>query len=307
MAKNHKRVERLLLFSKVAELLSFSKAAEQLDISRSYLSQQINQLESELKTQLLIRSTRKVRLTTEGQKVLRQMLEINQKLVDMERDLSHSDESVSGLLKITAPAFFGSAYLMQVCNEFRQQYPQVEFEIDVGNRLEDLAKRNYDLAIRVTNQPPENMIARQLTRYEHWLCASPAYLSQHGEPIEPEDLLHHQCLSHPAWREWRLQPRRRGDDEAIVIDTHGGFAVNDYGVLIEACLAGHGLVRAPQHLLEQHVSDGRLQRLFSHYQIEARDVWLVYPQRIEHSTRMKLFIAYLLKQFDQPKTIAADH
>nr|WP_224745841.1 LysR family transcriptional regulator [Neiella litorisoli] len=291
------------MFAKVAELLSFSKAAEQLDISRSYLSQQINQLESELKTQLLIRSTRKVRLTTEGQRVLRQMLDINQKLVDMERDLSHSDASVSGLLKITAPAFFGSTYLMKVCNEFRNDYPQVEFEIDVGNRLEDLAKRNYDLAIRVTDQPPENMIARKLTHYEHWICAAPSYLSSYGALAEPEDLLHHQCLSHPAWRQWRLHARRGAGDDVRIIDTHGGFAVNDYGVLIEASLAGHGVVRAPQHLLAQHVADGKLQRLFSHYQIEARDVWLVYPQRIEHSTRMKLFIAYLLRHFEQANSV----
>ncbi|MBW8189608.1 LysR family transcriptional regulator [Neiella marina] len=302
MAKSHKRIERLLLFSKVAEHLSFSKAADELDISRSYLSQQISQVESELKTQLLIRSTRKVRLTTEGQKVLRQMLDINRTLLDIERDLSHSDQSVSGVLRITAPAFFGSAYLMQICNSFRQQYPQVEFEIDVGNHLEDLAKRNYDLAIRVTEQPPENMIARQLTCYEHWICASDEYLARAGIPEQPADLRHHQCLSHPDWRNWVLHRIVKGHDEVSDIATHGGFAVNDYGVLVEACLAGNGLVRAPQHLLEPHVAAGRLQRLFQNYQIESRHVWLVYPQRIEHSTRMKLFIAHLLAQFESSPT-----
>lgn len=297
MAKSHKRIERLLLFSKVAEQLSFSKAAEELDISRSYLSQQINQLESELKTQLLIRSTRKVRLTTEGQKVLRQMLDINRTLLDIERDLHHNDESVSGLLRITAPAFFGSAYLMQICQSFRQQYPQVEFEIDVGNQLEDLAKRNYDLAIRVTELPPDNMIAKQLTCYEHWICASPEYLAKAGKPQQPEDLLHHQCLSHPTWRNWVLHRMVKGVDEVAEIDTQGGFAINDYGVLVEACLAGLGLVRAPQHLLQEHVACGQLERLFVNYQIEARHVWLVYPQRIEQSKRMRLFIAHLLAHF----------
>lgn len=297
MAKSHKRLERLLLFSKVAEQLSFSKAAEELDISRSYLSQQINQLETELKTQLLIRSTRKVRLTTEGQKVLRQMVDINRTLLDIERDLQHSDESVSGLLRITAPAFFGSAYLMQICHSFRQQYPQVEFEIDVGSQLEDLAKRNYDLAIRVTELPPDNMIAKQLTCYEHWICGSPEYLAKAGKPQQPEDLLHHQCLSHPTWRHWVLHRMVKGVDEVAEINTQGGFAINDYGVLVEACLAGLGLVRAPQHLLQEHVASGQLERVFVNYQIEARHVWLVYPQRIEQSKRMRLFIAHLLAHF----------
>ena len=297
MAKSHKRIERLLLFSKVAEFLSFSKAADELEISRSYLSQQISQLEKELKTQLLIRSTRKVRLTNEGQKVLRQMLEINQKLVDIERDLSHSDEAVSGVLRLTAPAFFSSAYLMRICNTFREQYPLVEFEIDVGSHLEDLAKRNFDMAIRVTDLPPDDMVAKPLTRYEHWVCASPAYLQQQGIPGEPADLQHHQCLSLPTWRQWRFNRPVNEQDETIEIDTRGGFSVSDFGVLIDACVAGHGLVRAPQHLLQEHVASGKLQRLFQDYQIESRQVWLVYPQRIENSARMKLFIRFLLEQF----------
>lgn len=295
MAKSHKRVERLLLFAKVAERLSFSKAAEALEISRSYLSQQIQALEHELKTQLLIRSTRKVRLTTEGQKVLRQMESIQHQLVELERELSHSDEAITGLLKITAPAFFGLAYLTPLCHEFRQSHPEVEFELDVGNQLEDLANRNYDMAIRVTEHPPENMVAKHLTRYEHWICASPGYLTEHSEPKQPKDLKEHQCLSHPTWRSWRLQT----SDHCFDIETQGGFSVNDYGVLIEAGLAGQGLVRAPEHLLHEHVRAGRLKRLYTNYQIEARNVWLIYPHRIENSARMKRFVAFLLAQFEQ--------
>lgn len=295
MSKSHKKLERLLLFYEVAQQLSFSKAAEQLAISRSYLSQQIRSLEQDLHTQLLIRTTRTVRLTTEGHKVFLQAQIMHHNLLDLERDLEHSGEDVAGILRVTAPAAFADSFLVQLCQGFSQRYPEVSFEIDVGHHLEDLHERNFDLAIRVTAQPPQNMVARQLTHYSHWVCASPQYLAAHFVPQQPSELAELQCLAFPNWRAWTFN--RAGKSE--VIEAQGQFAVNDNNILIKAALNHQGVIRVPEHLLWEHVKAGRLQRVLSLYQVEPRQVWMLYPPKIEHSSRLQHFVAYLQEQISQ--------
>ncbi|MDO6684071.1 MULTISPECIES: LysR family transcriptional regulator [unclassified Agarivorans] len=289
MSKNHKKLERLLLFYEVAQYLSFSKAAEHLDISRSYLSQQIRSLEQDLHTQLLIRTTRSVRLTTEGHKVFLQAQAMHHNLLDLERELEHSGEDVAGILRITAPAAFAESFLVEVCNGFNQRYPEVSFEIDVGHHLEDLHERNFDLAIRVTEQPPQNMVARTLMPYCHWVCASPAYLAEQFVPTQPSDLSQLQCLAFPTWRTWTFKQANKVQE----FEAQGRFAVNDNNILIKAALNAQGVIRVPEHLVWEHVQAGRLQRLLADFQVEPRQVWMLYPPKIEHSSRLQQFMAYL--------------
>lgn len=289
MSKHHKKLERMLLFYEVAQQLSFSKAAEQLGISRSYLSQQIRSLERDLSSQLLVRTTRKVRLTTEGQKVLLQAQAMHSGLVELERELQHSDQDVAGVLRITAPTVFAQTILVNACQQFKQRYPEVNFEIEVGHQLEDLNQRNFDLAIRVTEHPPQNMIARKLMPYSHWVVASPEYLAANSVPQRPSDLTELECLAFPEWRDWQFQ--RYGQTE--VIEAQGWLSVADNNILRAAALNGQGVIRIPEHLLWDDVKEGRLQRLLSDYQIEPRQVWMLYPPKIGHSTRLQLFVEFL--------------
>lgn len=295
MSKNHKKLERLLLFYEVAQQLSFSKAAQSLEISRSYLSQQIRSLEKDLHTQLLIRTTRTVRLTTEGQKVLAQTQRMHQGLVDLERDLEHSGEDVAGILRITAPEAFTQSLLLPLCREFNATYPEVNFEINVSSYLEDLHERNFDLAIRVTEKPPENMVARKLMHYCHWVVASPRYLVKQQYPQQPVDLAQLQCLAFPTWRDWHFQKNHQ--TETVV--AQGYFAANDNNTLIKAALDAQGVIRVPEYLLWDHVNKGHLQRILTEYQIEPRQIWMFYPPKIEHSSRLQHFIGFLQQRIHQ--------
>ncbi|MDB1125357.1 LysR family transcriptional regulator [Vibrio algarum] len=279
----------MLLFFEVAQQLSFSKAAEQLDISRSYLSQQIRQLEQDFNTQLLVRTTRKVRLTTEGQQVLLQAQAIRHGLLGLERDLKHSDKDVTGVLRITAPSSFADTFLVDACSEFNRSYPEVSFEIEIGHKLENLHERNFVLAIRVTDTPPQNMVARKLMSYCHWVVASPEYLSCHALPLHPDDLSALDCLVFPNWRNWHFLK----DGQSHQIETQGRFACSDNSMLVKAAIQHQGVVRVPEHLLWAHVKFGRLQRLLSDYQLEPRQVWMLYPPKIDHSSRLQVFVAYL--------------
>lgn len=294
MHKKHKRFERYALFSEVAKQLSFSKAAETLDISRSYLSSQINQLEQELGTSLLIRSTRNVRLTAAGEKILAKMQLVNASIVELEKDLDHTKSDVSGLLRITAPTIFSHRFLIDICREFQQLYPDVQFDLDVGYHRVDLSKSHYDLAIRATNNPPENMIAKGLIPYQHICCASPDYLEKYGVPKHPDELTQHNCLSDPNLGRWKFTDSTK----TIEVETDGDIRINDNLLLLNAALQSKGIIKMPSYLVQPSLDNGQLVQLMPDYFIARSHIYMIYPPQLRNSSKLAAFIDFTHKWFE---------
>ncbi len=294
MHKMHKRFERYALFSEVAKQLSFSKAAESLGISRSYLSSQINQLEKELATSLLIRSTRNVRLTPAGEKALERMHGINASIMQLEKELDHTKSDVSGLLRITAPTIFSRRFLVDICREFQKEHPNLEFDIDIGYNRQDLAKSYFDLAIRATNNPPDTMVAKKLMSYQHICCASPDYLAQHGTPYQPDDLQTHNCLSDPNLKRWQFFD----GDHIMQVDTHGDFLINDNFLLLKAAQQGKGIIKMPCYLVDPLLKTGELVQILEPYFISESGIYLIYPPQLRQSSKLSTFIDFMQQWFD---------
>lgn len=294
MQKMHKRFERYALFSEVAKQLSFSKAADNLGISRSYLSSQINQLEQELETSLLIRSTRNVRLTTAGEKILAKMQFINASILELEKELDHTKSDVSGLLRITAPTIFSHRFLIDICHQFQQQYPEIEFDLDVGYNREDLTKSHFDLAIRATNNPPDNMVAKKLIPYQHICCASPEYLEKHGVPTHPDELVNHNCLSDPNLRRWQFVDGTK----TIEVETDGNMLLNDNLLLLTAAQQSIGIIKMPSYLVQPSLDSGQLVQLLPNYFIARSNIYLIYPPQLRSSNKLAAFIDFTQKWFE---------
>jgi len=293
MQKLHKRVERYVLFSEVAKLLSFAKAADSLDISRSYLSSQIKHLEKELGTSLLIRSTRQVRLTPAGFKVLEKMQEINGSIISLERELDQNKSEIGGLLRITAPEMFSQSHLTEICHQFTQKHQNIEFEIDVSYNLHDLTQSHFDLAIRSTNTPPENMVAKKLMSYQHICCASPEYIEKSGQPEQPIDLVEHHCLSSSQFRTWPFYDGKN----RVEVDIQGAFSANNQFLLLHAAMQGQGIIKAPDYLVQPALKSGSLVQVLENYFICKNDMFLIYPQVIRRSASLSAFIDFLQQWF----------
>ena len=293
MQKMHKRFERYALFSEVAKQLSFSKAADNLGISRSYLSSQINQLEQELEASLLIRSTRNVRLTAAGEKILAKMQFINASILELEKELDHTKSDVSGLLRITAPTIFSHRFLIDICHQFQRQYPEIEFDLDVGYNREDLTKSHFDLAIRATNNPPDNMVAKKLIPYQHICCASPEYLEKHGVPTHPDELVNHNCLSDPNLRRWQFVDGTK----TIEVETDGNMLLNDNLLLLTAAQQGIGIIKMPSYLVQPSLDSGQLIQLLPNYFIARSNIYLIYPPQLRSSNKLAAFINFTQKWF----------
>ncbi|QDP02838.1 LysR family transcriptional regulator [Thalassotalea sp. PS06] len=287
--KEHKKLERLMLFAEVASQLSFTRAADKLGMSRGYLSTQMRALEQQLGNKLLIRSTRSVRLTAAGEKVLKSAKHIQQTMLEMERLTEQDSQDISGVIKITAPLQFNQSVLVNLCSAFNQKYPQVSFAIDSSYDRRDLISSDFDLAFRATKNPPENMIARKLFSYQHCLVASSDYLQRKGTPKTIEDLQRHQCLTGLEQGDWNLAGTN--------IEINGWLKVNDNLLLKHQAMAGQGVVKVPDYFVSDEVEKGSLVTLMEQFKQSPNDMYLLYPQLVYQSKRVATFIDFIAAEF----------
>ncbi|PMM25288.1 LysR family transcriptional regulator [Vibrio breoganii] len=282
----HKRIERLMLFVELGRQLNFSRAAEVLGISRSYLSEQIKKLESELQAPLVIRTTRSVRLTPEGERAYQQGLSIRSAVLDLERNLNSEHNEISGLLRLTAPKMFAESILMGLCRAFKQRHPEITFEINSSYQSFNLNQTDIDLAFRATQSPPEDMVAYRLFDYQHWLVASPKYLQSFGAVKRIEDLENHQCLTTLHQRTWPLKTTE--------VEVSGWMASNDNRMLREFALKDEGIVRIASYFVENDVKNGVLEQVLAEETSDAfNSLYMVYPQLIYPSAKLKAFVEFV--------------
>lgn len=289
--KEHKKLERLMLFSEVAEHLSFTVAAEKLNISRGHLSSQVRRLEKEMEMVLLIRSTRSVRLTPEGERVLTGMNKIRHDLLELERNAEHEVNKIEGRIKVTAPAGFAERYLFDIFSKFKRLHPAIEFSINCSYTRFDLNRSDFDLAFRATNEPPQNMVAKHLISYQHCCCASPQYFSTNGTPKTPNELINHECLKGGEQKAWAF---KQGD-----IPTHGWLEVNDNNMLKGLALASKGIIRLPKYLVDKEINSGKLQVIFEEDMPEGSMIYMIHPQLIHQSKRLSTFLEFTRQYFDK--------
>ena len=283
--QQHKKIECLMLFVEIAQQLSFTKAAKNLSISKGYLSDQIKKLEAEFQCALLVRTTRSVRLTAEGEKILEQGKKIKATMLDLDRNVYQTHNSISGTLRITAPTLFTERFLLDICFEFKCLYPDINFVIDSSYVNYDLHHDDFDLAFRATLHPPENMVAKLLFSYQHCLCASPQYLEENGIPKTIDDLSALQCLSAVETQLWPLKSK-----ESVI---SGWLTVNDHHLLKQQALNGRGIIRVANYYVDQELENGTLQKVLEDEFVQGQNIYLLYPQLIYPPEKLSTFIAFV--------------
>ncbi|OED71496.1 LysR family transcriptional regulator [Vibrio splendidus ZS-139] len=287
----HKRIERLILFVELAQQLNFTKAAEKLGISKSYLSEQIKRLENDLKCPLLVRTTRSVRLTQEGERALQQGLTIRSQVLQLERSVSEQHDIVKGTLRLTAPKMFSEVFLFDICQRFKQQYPEIRFEINSSYTNYNLNQDDIDIAFRATNTPPENMVAKRLIAYQHDLVATPSYLDQFGRPASAQDLNDHQCLATLHQTQWPLKSAN--------LNVSGWLSSNDNHLLKQQAMAGNGIIRIASYYVAKEIQRGELEQVLPDECLQqGNSIYLFYPQVIYPAKKHQVFIKFVQHYFD---------
>jgi len=289
MKNEHKKLERLLLFSEVAQSLSFTVAAGKLGISRGHLSAQIKKLESDMGVPLFIRSTRSVRLTTIGERMMSGMDKIRLAMIELERNAEQEGQTIEGMIKITAPTLFTNRYLLDITAKFKHLHPGVSFAIDCSYTNYDLNRNDFDLAFRSTKTPPLNMIAKALISYCHITCASSEYFVKNGKPRTPHELSSHQCIRGQDDNTWSFN-----DSE---VPANGWLQINDNLMLKQLALSGEGIIKIPSYFVDREIEAGLLEPVFEISSVSKNQIQIIYPQLFQQSKRLETFIKFTIEHF----------
>jgi DNA-binding transcriptional LysR family regulator len=290
------RLTSMGIFIRVVELGGFAAAAKDADISPAMAAKHIRALESRLGARLLHRTTRRRSLTEAGQMYFERCKRLLAAADEAEASVTALKAAPRGQLRITAPVSFGTKRLAPALAAFLHDYPEVNVELVLSDRVSDLVEEGFEAAIRVGRLADSQLIARPLQPYRSVLCASPHYLRRRSRPRTPRDLLDHDCLDFsyagPRGR-WRMT--RDGAEETVTFAPR--LRANNGEALRQAALAGLGIVLQPEVLLGDDVAAKKLVQLLPSWTHAERPMHLLY-QRDRHATpKLQRFIEFVLERF----------
>lgn len=291
------RLSAMQVFSEVAQRGSFTAAADHLGMTRVMVTRYVTQLEKWLGARLLQRSTRHISLTEAGQSCLiqcRQMLDLS---ADMQDRSGQRDQAPKGQLRITTSMSFGVAHLAAAVSDYLRQYPAVSVDMLMLDRAINLIEDRVDLAIRIAGELDPNLVARRIAPCRSVICASPAYIEQHGRPQTPADLARHNCLTYSNFGkgEWRFM--RAGEDISVPIA--GNLSANEATFLTQAVLAGTGIALQPTYLVGALLRSGQLVHLLPDWQPPELTIWGVYLTRRHVPASLRAMLDFLVGRFGQ--------
>jgi DNA-binding transcriptional LysR family regulator len=294
------RVSSMLSFVKVVEQGGFSAAARQLNLATSVVTTHVKSLEERLQVRLLNRTTRSVSLTEVGQAYYERCVQILSEIEDAEDTVQTLQLKPRGTLRVnTSPAV--PSIIAPSVAEYNELYPDVTVHLTATSRMLDLVEQGFDLAIWYAGAPDLSLIRRHLASYRTLLCASPHYLSKHGDPKHPNDLTQHKCIVYydapfgRGGREWMFT----GPDGEFTVQVSGPLETNSVDALRAAVLGGQGIVYTPTHLVIQEIKAGALVPVLRDYRGREVSVDALYPNRQHLPAKVRTFIDLVAKNFRQ--------
>ncbi len=283
----------IAVFVQVVDSGSFTAAAERLELSKSVISKYVTRLEDRLGARLLNRTTRRLSLTEAGRILYSRSQRGLEEIEAAEMEVSQLQQTPRGNLRFNTPMSFGILHIAPALMDFQQANPDVSIDMNLEDRQIDLVEEGYDLAIRIAELPDSSLIARRLGPCRHVLCASPAYLEQHGTPRTPEELQGHRALTYgysDSPREWRMLAT---DGRYLTVPVNSCMHMNNSLALREAVLNHAGIVLIPTFIVGPDIQSGRLQPVLANYRMPELSIYAVYPQRRHLSPKVRAFVEFM--------------
>ena len=287
------QLDAMRLFVRVAELESFTRCAEQTGIPKATLSAAIRRLEERMGTRLLLRTTRRVQLTTDGQLCYARCREL---LADMEEfdGLFRQGGQISGQLRVDMPSRMARHLVIPALPDFLAQHPALQLMLSSTDRRVDLVREGFDCVIRVGPVAEPGLVARPLGQVRVATCASPAYLARLGTPHTLQDLAAHELVHYVS----TLGTRSAGfevqeGDATIFLPMGGRVTVNSAEAYLGACLAGLGLIQVPLLGAQDLVEQGLLVPVLAQHPPPPMPVTLLYAHRRHLPQRVRVVMDWL--------------
>ncbi|WP_277962639.1 LysR family transcriptional regulator [Pseudomonas sp. RIT-To-2] len=287
----------LEIFVETAQSQSFVATGRKMGISASAVSKSISRLEERVGVRLFQRSTRTVRLTSEGEVFLERCRRILGEIQAAEDDLSALTTSPRGRLRVGL-ALVGGLPLPFI-SAFMERYPEIQLDLDFTDRMVDVIDEGFDVVIRGSELQDSRLMSRPLGPYRSCLVASPAYLQTRGIPTQPSDLLNHSCL-HYRWQnsgklyQWpfkKQQAIQAGESLPVTM------VCSNVEALIYLAQAGRGIACVPDFAVKDSLAAGRLEKVLSSSLAGGSTFHVVWPSSRQMAPKVRAFVDFAVENF----------
>lgn len=278
---------------------SFSAAARHLGLTPAAISKSVGQLEARLGVRLFQRSTRKLALTTDGERLYGQVRLPWREISDALTDLRQGAGKPAGTLKVALAHTVGREYVLPLLGEFVRRYPDVVPDLHFDNRQVDLVAEGFDVAIGGGIELTDALIARELARVRIVLVASPAYLKANRTPKHPQDLTRHQGLLRRSLATGRLVPwaLKNSEGQELVASVRPVMVLDDPEAMARAAATGMGIAMLSLPHALPLLESGELVRVLRDWHAESRPLSIYYTSRKLVPAKVRVFVDYIIQAF----------
>lgn len=294
------RFLELRSFAEVVDAGSFVSAADRLGLSKAAVSRHVAELEARLGVRLLHRTTRKLSLTEDGELFHARARQLLADMDEAEAEIVSRSREAVGQVRVSAPVSFGILHLADAWGAFRRKHPRVTLDVQLSDRVADLAEEGLDLAVRIAQLPDSTLVTRQLAETRIVLCASPGYLRRAGRPRHPSELAQHDVAAYSYWSgrdEWEFE----GPEGAVRVRTTPVIRSNNGDVCRAAALQHQGFILQPTFLVGADLAAGRLVEVLPQYRSLTLGIHAVYPSRKQLTPKVRLLVEFLAQWFRAPR------
>jgi LysR family transcriptional regulator, regulator for bpeEF and oprC len=292
------KLQAMEIFARIVETGGMARTAELLQLPKATVTTSIQHLEHALALKLLNRTTRKVTVTTDGAAYYKHCLAILAQIRETEDALSQRHDAPSGRLRVELPTLMARLVIVPALPDFFVRYPNIDLQLGCSERRSDLIEEGIDCAVWSGELDGAALIARRVGQLYFSTCASPRYLSSHGQPAHPDELRAHRCINHFSPRTGKNFDWVFAKDGVRVQATLPGFiALDDENSYLAAAEAGLGVAQIPAFVLKDAMERGALQLVLGEWFAEPAPLHVVYPENRHLSRKIRVFVDWVAELF----------
>ncbi|KWT78638.1 MULTISPECIES: LysR family transcriptional regulator [unclassified Variovorax] len=292
------QIEDLRLAAALLRESSLSAAARSLGVTPPALSMRLRKLEASLGLVLANRTSRKLHLTSEGERFGREAHELLLKFDGLRESLQRDDRRLTGTLRVAASFGYGRTHVAPLLSRFSRLHPALRLQFDLRETPWP-DKHDSDAVVHVGSVRDSSWVGHTLASNERWLCASPGYLREHGTPRNPADLAYHACICIRENDEdvtlWHMRPAGSSARRNETLRINPAFITNDGSVARQWAEDGLGIVLRSQWDAAEALAAGRLERVMADWEFGAAPVVVLVPTRKGRSARVQALVSFLLE------------